>query len=130
MAQAGTAMVETKADAKLPGGGVLTISMSQQFPDNEHELGKFRISATDSDRPFVTAQLPAEVAAVLSVAADARTEAQRKSLADYFRSQDSQWVQLRDAARIAEDQKSKARLMGTQDLVWALINNAAFLFNR
>jgi hypothetical protein len=130
MAQAGTATLETKEDAQLPGGGVLTISMSQQFVDGQHELGKFRISATDSNRPFVRSQLPAEVVQILSAAPDTRTEAQRKTLADYFRSQDSQWSQLHNAVRIAEEQKSKARLMGTQDLVWALINNAAFLFNR
>jgi hypothetical protein len=43
---------------------------------------------------------------------------------------DSKLLQLRADAEMSEKQLSNKRLVGAQDLAWALINNPAFLFNR
>ena len=43
---------------------------------------------------------------------------------------DPKLVQLRQDAAQSKLQFADKRLTGAQDLTWALINNAAFLFNR
>ena len=42
---------------------------------------------------------------------------------------DPQFVQLRDDAKTSEEQMKNKRLVAVQDLTWALINSAGFLFN-
>jgi hypothetical protein len=39
-------------------------------------------------------------------------------------------VRLRRAVRLSEEQLIQKRVIGAQDLTWALINTPAFLFNR
>ena len=43
---------------------------------------------------------------------------------------DVKLVNLKRAAELSTKQLENARLIGAQDLAWALINNPAFLFNR
>jgi hypothetical protein len=73
---------------------------------------------------------PAAIAAVLAVAADARTAEQKAELASYFRSLDGELAQLQRLAAEAAKQPEAYRLLGAQDLAWALLNSPAFLFNR
>lgn len=121
---------ETGQDLKLGRDAIVTIEIEQHFQDGKHALGKFRVSATGVDRPFTTTELPSEIATAYTTPADQRSDAQRKLLADHFRAQDPDFARVTRELQVAEQQQSKARLMGVQDLVWALINNAAFLFNR
>ena len=51
-----TAIFETKANAGLEGGSILTITLSQQYQDGHHTLGKFRLSVTDGPRPWPAAR--------------------------------------------------------------------------
>ena len=117
-------------DAGGDGGSILTFEMEQQFPDAKHLLGRFRLSVTASPRPIGGQRLPENIAKLTAVAADKRSAAQKAELTAYFESTDSELKRLREAvARSAELQKNK-RLIGVQDIAWALINNPAFLFNR
>ena len=128
--EAHTATFETATEAGGAGGSALTFQMSQQFPDGMHLLGRFRLSVTTSKRPFEKGQLPAEVAAALAVAADKRSPQQAAALSNHFRSLDTRWQELNTSVARSAEQLKNRRLLGVQDLAWALINNPAFLFNR
>ncbi len=123
------ATFELKEDMKFDGGTVLTLVLDHQY-DELHSIGKFRVSVTTAKRPIDRPPLPANVAAILAVAADQRNDAQRAELTAHFRSLDAEWVRLSKAVAIAAEQQKNQRLTGAQDLAWALINSPAFLFNR
>jgi hypothetical protein len=125
-----TAVFETREDISFAGGAVLAFSLDQQHGDSKHQLGKFRLSVTTSARPLGGQGPPVAVAAILAVAADQRTAAQKAELARYFRSLDGKWNELNQAAATQAAQSRDKRLLGAQDLAWALINSPSFLFNR
>jgi len=124
------AIFETKDDAGHDGGSVLTITISQQYPDGKHLLGKFRLSVTDGTRPLTRPKLPDAVTAALAVPKDQRTDERAAAIAAHYRSLDSELTRLAAEVKTAADQMKNARALGIQDLAWALINNPAFLFNR
>lgn len=124
------ATFETTADAGFEGGNLLTFKLSQQYQDGKHLLGRFRISVTTSPRPIAGRKLPDNIAVILAVPKAERTPAQADALAAYYRSLDGELARLQADLKRAEDQAKNARLIGVQDLAWALINNPAFLFNR
>jgi hypothetical protein len=129
-----TAVFEVKEDATASApasaGTILTFSMSQQFQDGTHSLGRFRISITNSPRPFTMSRLPADLAQIIRTPADQRNEEQKQKLAAHYRSQDEELVRLAREVAKSEEMLKNRRLVGMQDLAWALINNPAFLFNR
>jgi hypothetical protein len=108
----------------------ITITISQQYRDGKHLLGKFRLSVTDAQKPLARPKLPEAVATALAVARERRTPEQAAAVAEHFRSQDPEYARLAAAAKAAAEQATSARALGVQDLAWALINNPAFLFNR
>ena len=61
-----------------PGGTVLTFKMHHKFAD-VWTLGRFRLSATRGAKP-IGLSLPEDFRAVLAVAPEVRTEAQKKAL--------------------------------------------------
>ncbi|HKD37067.1 MAG TPA: DUF1549 and DUF1553 domain-containing protein [Pirellulales bacterium] len=124
------AVFECKENAGAKGGSLLIFTLDQQFGDGKHELGKFRLSVTTSKRPIRLAALPENIAKVIEIPADKRTEAQKSELASYYRSQDAELTRLTQAMAQHSNDRANARLLGAQDLVWALINSPAFLFNR
>ena len=109
---------------------MLTITISQQYVDGKHVLGKYRLSVTDGTRPLTREKLPEAVAAALAVPKDQRTDEQKAAIAAHYRTLDSDLERLSAAVKTAGDQVKNARALGLQDLAWALINNPAFLFNR
>ena len=123
-------VVETKND--LGGEGKLNIAVriSQQYLDNKHALGRFRISLTTAPRPLTNESLPPKVAEVLRIERAKRTAEQQRSLADYFRRDEKRLGQLRDLVAALEKASANPRLVAAQDLAWALINSPAFIFNR
>ena len=125
-----TATFETSKPIQVAGGTLLTFTLNQQFPDGKHLLGRFRLSVTTATAPFEKGALPAEVTAALAVAADQRTPAQKQTLTTYFRSLDAGYRERMEAIARSAEQLKNRRLLGAQDLAWALINNPAFLFNR
>lgn len=124
------AIFETTADVGDAGGSVLTMALTQQYPDGTHTLGHFRISVTKSKRPVGIQRLAAHIAAALAVSAEQRNEEQKAKIAMHFQSLDSEYQRLKAEVQRGEEQIKNRRLIGMQDLAWALINNPAFLFNR
>ncbi|MBW3596238.1 MAG: DUF1553 domain-containing protein [Planctomycetes bacterium] len=125
-----TAVFETKEAIGAEGGSVLTFTFSQQYQDSKHTLGRFRLSVTNSPKPFTMSRLPAELAAILKTPADPRTPEQQQKLSEHYRSTDSELARLEAEVKKSEELLKNRRLVGVQDLAWALINNPAFLFNR
>lgn len=107
------------------GGTRLVIVIDQQHEDGTHALGKFRLSITGSEPPIGLDRLPANILTVLKKPADARTEEEVQELTDYHRGQDPAYAELKRAAELV----SEPRLVGAQDLAWALINSPGFLYN-
>jgi hypothetical protein len=124
------AAFELKSPIKLDGGARLYFKFDQQYPDGKHLLGKFRVSVTNARPPLMLNGPPQNIAAIVAIAPDKRTAEQITELAKYYRSMDGELARLEaavaESAKLGVDQ----RLSGAQDLVWALINSPAFLFNR
>ena len=121
---------ETASPVRVAVPSAVTISLSQQYPDGKHSLGRFRVSITSSPRPTAGTKLPSEIASVVAKTVADRSESERAMLANYYRSQDSDYLRLQELVKRSEDQLKNKRLTGLQDLAWALVNNPAFLFNR
>ena len=70
------------------GGGATTLvfTLDHQTQYAEHNLGRFRLSVTDAADPAGATPLPDKVAKALAIAADERTDDQKKELATYYRS--------------------------------------------
>jgi len=127
--QSHTATFETKEAVGAAEGSLITFTVSQQFQDGQHLLGRFRLSVTSSSRPFGKSKLPPEVAAVLAVAKDQRNEQQQAVLVNYYKTLDGEYQRhVQMVAQTAQQAKNR-RLYGAQDVAWAIINNPAFLFN-
>jgi len=144
------AVFETSQPVGHQGGTVLRFTLDQQYSDGLHTIGRFRLLVTTDRRPLRLSGPPEPVAAILKTPAEQRTDAQQQKLLDYFRSIDPRIAELRAAVEQAkspppaderlaeleaelqrsEKQLSQKRLIGAQDLAWALINSPAFLFNR
>jgi hypothetical protein len=125
------AVFETKADAGFEGGTQLVLTMQYDYPDGKHQIGRFRVSVTSSPRPvrLKGSGLPAEIEKLVMLDAAQRTEAQQQQLRDFHRNLDPVWrerqAEVNSHATLGDD-----RIIGAQDIVWALINSPAFLFNR
>jgi hypothetical protein len=127
--KAHVAVFETKESLGFPAGTVLTITLDQRFPGKEHNIGKFRLSVATAPSPGNSLTGPPEaVARILAVEAAKRTPAQQAELTNYYRAQDAEWVRLSQALNEFGKPADK-RLLGAQDVAWALINSPAFLFN-
>ena len=111
------------------GGSIITVTLDQQYPDGNHELGKFRLSVTTAKHPSRQENLPGNIAAILKFPSDKRTAAQKTELAAYYRSLDPDVNRLLQAVAQHANDRANARQLGAQDLVWALLNSPAFLFN-
>ena len=74
--------------------------------------------------------MPENIAKLLATPADKRSEQQKSELTSYYRSLDAEFARLNQAVAKHANDRANARLLGAQDLAWALINSPAFLFNR
>jgi hypothetical protein len=121
------AMFRFQAPVAVPTDGVeFTAVLDQRYKDN-HKLGKFRLSVTADKNPKLGSPLSAEQIALLDTPAEERTPAQWAKLRDMYLAQDKEYQRM--AAEAADVPPADPRVVGAQDLVWALINNPAFLFN-
>jgi len=64
---------------------------------------------------------------MLAMPADKRTPEMKAKLRDLYLEQDKELARLK--AETADPPPADPRVLGAQDLVWALINSPAFLFN-
>ncbi len=123
------ATFEIKEDLNFAGGTALSIVLDHQY-DEQHTIGRFRVSVTGAKRPLVPTTVPAKVLEIVAIAPEQRSDAQKAELANFYRSRDALWVRLNTALATTVEQAKNQRLTGAQDLSWALINSPAFLFNR
>jgi hypothetical protein len=126
-----TAILEFAQSVGAAGGTTLVVTMNHQFPGADHNIGRFRLSATTAPRPVKLDgnNLPTNVAAILAVPFDLRTAEQNAELLAYYRTIDTELVSLTTSLNDHAAQAGNARLRGAQDLAWVLLNSPAFLFN-
>ncbi|PQO31708.1 DUF1549 and DUF1553 domain-containing protein [Blastopirellula marina] len=126
-----TALFEVDGDVTVPAGAKLVVRMDQQYQDNQHLLGCFRLAATSSERPVrLESNVPADIREIVGKPADQRTAAEKQKLLTLYLASDATLKDLEAKQKQAEMLDANRRLAGLQDLAWALINSPAFLFNR
>ncbi len=109
-----------------PGGIEVTAVFDQRFGTN-HVIGKFRLSVTTDKNPKLGSTVTPQQAALLETPVVKRTPEQKAKLRAMYLATDKEYAAL--AADAADAPPSDARVLGAQDLTWALINSPAFLFN-
>lgn len=124
-----TAIFEAKEDIGGENGTVIRFRLVQNFNSAKHSIGRFRVLATTSPRPHVLANPAEALLAALKVKASERNDDQKKIVLDHYRKSDSELRRLEEAVRAAQNLVADQRLLGAQDVAWALINSPAFLFN-
>jgi hypothetical protein len=108
--------------------GKLTFKLDGKHPADQHILGRFRLSGTSITGTLPLESIPDNIAKILAIAAAKRTPAQQQDLTKYFESRDEEIRRLEKA--IADHPMPvDSRLLGAQDLAWALLNSTSFLFN-
>lgn len=107
-------------------GVELTVVMDQRYTGN-HMLGRFRLSVTTDKNPKLGNPISPEMIALLETPPSTRTPAQKDRLRQLYLAQDREYQRL--AADAANPPPADPRVLGAQDLTWALINSPAFLFN-
>jgi hypothetical protein len=109
-------------------GTTLTVTMLQKFGQS-HTIGKFRISVTTSKPPvLLQGTAPENIAKIVEIPKEKRTPEQQVAVVNYVRSIDQELDRLQ---RSLNDYPvpPTPRVLGAQDLAWALMNSPAFLFN-
>jgi hypothetical protein len=123
------AVFETREPLGFPAGTVLSVSMEQQYPDKLHNIGRFRLFVTTAPKPGDSLNGPPDtLARILAIDPSKRTAEQQAELTRYYRSQDAELLRLMQAVN-EFGQPPDRRLLGAQDVAWALINSPGFLFN-
>jgi WD40 repeat protein len=74
-------------------GGLLTVRLHHNYLDGQHAMARFRLGITGQTGPLVL-KLPAEVGAILAIAAPQRTPDQLAVLTNYFKSGDAERTKL------------------------------------
>ena len=124
------ARFEMKTDIGFETGTLLTFEIDQQHYDGLHSVGRFRISVTTDTRPVGFSSLPFAIVRILKTPEQQRSNRQLKELVNYYRSIDSEVQRIETELKQVVKRTTNSRLVGVQDLAWALINSPAFLFNQ
>jgi len=122
-----TAVFQLEQPISAADGVVLEIDLHHEFGP-QFNLGKFRLSYTTERNAKLTAPLPLDVADILETPDAERTPAQVARIRDMYVNQDGDYQRL--LREVPQAPPADARVMGAQDLAWALINTPSFLFNR
>ncbi|HEV3167428.1 MAG TPA: PSD1 and planctomycete cytochrome C domain-containing protein, partial [Isosphaeraceae bacterium] len=100
------AAFETVEDVGFSGGTSLTFTLEQQH-GQQHTIGKLRISAIVAPRPVRADGMPDDIATILTLASDQRSDAQSRRLAEYHRTIDPEWQSLNKAVSEREKKAPK-----------------------
>lgn len=95
------ATFELETPLTLEGGAVLQFTLDQQYTDNQHTIGKFRISVTTKSVP-VDFGYPKQILEVVQTAAEERTGEQQQALLAYFNEHDPELQKLKKNLADAE----------------------------
>ncbi len=112
-------------DAKA--GVTLSITLEQRFGTG-HNIGKFRLSFTTDKKPKLGSPVPADLLSAIETEAAKRTPEQAARVKQAYLATDAEYQRLQRDVPIAPP--NDPRVLGAQDLTWALINTPSFLFNR
>ena len=77
-------ILASESPVELPAGSTLRISIEQQSPFANHTLGRFRLSLTNDPAAAKRFEIPADLAAVISVPSAQRSAAQQERIAEYY----------------------------------------------
>ncbi len=116
---------EKPVNAKL--GVTLAVSLDQRF-GTAHNIGKFRLSYTADKKPRLASPVPADLLKIVETESGKRTPEQVAKLTQAYLATDAEYQRLQRDVPAAPP--VDARVLGAQDLTWALINTPSFLFNR
>jgi len=125
-----TAIFETETDVGQDGTAVLSFELHHAFGNGTYSIGRFSVLATSSMRPLRLVPPAAVLLAIVNIPPDDRTDDQRAQLLSHYRKTDARLRQLEEAAAASQRAQADQRLVGAQDITWALVNSTAFLFNR
>ncbi len=122
-----TAIFGFQAPVDAKAGVTLAIQLEHRF-GTAHNIGKYRLSFTTDKKPKLGSPVPADLLAILEVEAAKRTPEQKARVAQAYIATDVEYARLQRDIPVAPP--ADARVLGAQDLTWALINTPSFLFNR
>ncbi|MEE2642276.1 MAG: DUF1549 and DUF1553 domain-containing protein [Planctomycetota bacterium] len=128
--QSHSAIFETGSNAGFDQGTIFSFEMLQRFPDKTHQLGKFRLSFSTSPRPLKMKPSDPKLAELVAIPVSKRNAGQAKEMRDRYLKTDRTYEELKRQVELSKHEMENKRLVGVQDLAWALINSPSFLFNR
>jgi len=127
--RAHTAVFDIRDPKLLKPGATVTITLEHASNQKQANLGRFRISATSSPAPTQLQGPPEVVLRALRLPTEKRTAEQQTQVLNYYKNTvDTEFQRLTQEV-VAIGRPADRRLLGAQDLAWALINTPAFLFN-
>ena len=86
-------------------GTILTIVIKQDLIGNQHSLGRFRLSVTNTDGPILLNGPPAAIAKILKTPAAKRNKQQSAQLLKYFRSVDGRLKKMQTEVAVARKKR-------------------------
>ncbi len=105
-----TAFFETQSPTGFAGGTDLKFKIIQSYVNNDHQLGRFRLSITDSSAPLNDGSLPPNIQSILDIAVTDRNEAQQKELSEFVAGLDETYNNLKHELELAQQPIMNAEL--------------------
>jgi len=90
-----TAIFEVKEQPKVDGRRLLKFDLDQRYKDNNHSIGRFRISVTSSPKP-INFGLPGNVTSIIAKAENERTEAEVAEITKYYKENNGDYKKLNE----------------------------------
>ena len=122
-----TAIFGFQAPVNAKSGVTLAVSLEHRFGTG-HNIGKFRLSFTTDKKPKLGSPVPADLLKIIEIEVAKRTPEQIARVRQAYIATDAEYLRLQRDVPIAPP--TDPRVLGAQDLTWALINTPSFLFNR